>query len=216
MGRWKTIMTMVGMQNVYTGDIRTDLLEKYRNDELPLMGNAAHRHLASRACEMAEKAQEFELPEEDIQAMLTWFGMTLDAQKHHLDMKKFEEDHDISGIIEKINGSIQEKRKETRAVLEKMNEIIDEEEWERIRTDYRLQKNWKKAVSDHWHKIIVGDAMKLAKTIIAEGGLEEDIRLALIYLKVCIETNKYLLDYMKFKQENGVVELYVKYNARPY
>ena len=216
MGRWKTIMTMVDMEHVYTEGIRTDLLKKYRNEELPEMGNAAHRHLVGRACEMAEKAQDFELPEEDIRAMLIWFGLAMDAQKNRLDVKKYEEDCDISGIIGKINGVIQERKKETRAVLERMNEVIGEEEWEQIKVEYRLRKDWKKAVSDHWHKIIVGDAMKLAKTIIAEGGPEEDIRLALLYLKVCIDSNKHLLDYMRFKHEHGIVELSVKYNVRPH
>jgi len=213
MNRMETIGAVAEMFGTYS-KFSDEMRQKYAaDDDIPQMGRAAHKRIVNQACAIAEKTIKFELPEEYVTNALIFFGICMDAQKHHLDWSRAREDLQINMIASEVKKRIDDRRKETRDLLEKADKMIGEEEWKDIQEKYRLNKPWDKSVSENWHRIIVGTARKLALNVVERGGTMDEIRTALMYFKVCVDVNKCLLDYVKFQNENGIVELSKKYGV---
>lgn len=175
---------------------------------------AAHRRLVTKAEKLAEYALNHDWPQEENVKALKYFGACVDAEKHRLDIRKLEEDLGIEKLFEKY----QNQRDQFKALIQKGREYAGGEEgMKAIQEKYRLsgsKKDWTQSVSYTWHRVIVGQAAKLARTVIEKGGTEDEVKLALVYLIVCIDVNKYLLDYSRYQIENGLIELGEKYGIK--
>lgn len=212
MGRYETIETVIRMQKVYSEEKAKEMREKYFDETLSqTRGGKGHRRIVENACVIAEIAQVADIPEELKENALIFFGVCVDSEKHRLNWKKCRDDLDIQKIVEQHNKYAAEKALRIRRLLEWAKELVTDEEWNDILSRYRIRKNWKAAVSENWHRVIVGSASKLANAVVEKGGTAAEVKLAVTYFRVCMDANKHLLDYTKFEQENGVVELYEKY-----
>ena len=100
-----------------------------------------------------------------------------------------------------------------RNLIEKRREFVSDAELEEIYKEYKV-KTPSKIVSPIWHKVISQRAGALARAVIVKGGTKEEVKLALTYMLVCLDAEKQKLDYARFKQENGVVELSEKYGVK--
>ena len=215
MGRYGTIETVLEMRKAYNDDIRGAMHSKYQKEGIPIPGKTLHRKIIDEGCALAENARRLKLPKEDIWHTLVYFGICLDSVEYHLDWKQCEQDFDIPAIREKVSVYYQKRAEETRELLQMAKNIISEDTLADIREKYRIQ-NTERGLSHTWHKIIVGRSRNLAREVIHNGGTPAEVRLALQYMLVCIDANKHQLDYMKFRQENGIVELAEKYGSRCY
>ena len=59
---------------------------------------------------------------------------------------------------------------------------------------------------------IVGDAAKIAQSVMMGGGSTEEVRAALKYLMVCMDAKEYRLDYLQCATECDIPYLKLKYN----
>lgn len=212
MGRYETIGTTIGMKQVYNGDLVAEMRKKYHDEDFH-MTHKDHRRYVNRACDLAEQVddpQKF-LTNEIYRARL-WFGICLDSERWHLNPEKAAEDLDILSIRKKVNDQHAEERARLRELLDRSKEMIPEDEWIRILEKYELQDGLKKRIKEHWHRVITGKAVALAREII-QNGTQEELKQALIYLKVCIDANKHMLDYKRFGKENDIEALGNKYGV---
>lgn len=63
------------------------------------------------------------------------------------------------------------------------------------------------------HIAICTRAKALAESVFVLSGTEEDVHKALEYLVVCLDCEKYCLDYKKYREDNCIRELEKKYGV---
>lgn len=97
----------------------------------------------------------------------------------------------------------------TGTVLNMLGEHFNEFEKICISDNYKEKDG--EELSPNRHKILTGEAMNIAKKIIANGGTEEEVNKALTYLVVCMDARKYKLDVTKCFDELGIDQLKTKY-----
>lgn len=214
MGSYNIIGTTIAMARVYDGDTRIYIRDWYHDPKAEFAHGVAQRRLVTRAEKLAEYALNHNWPQDEVTKTLKYFGACIDSEKYRLDVKKLEEDLEIQPLFEKYKAE----RENFKDMIQKGREYIGGEEgMKAIREKYRLsgsKKDWTQVVSFSWHRVIVGQAAKLVRTVVANGGTEEEVKAALKYLIVCIDVNKYLIDYTRYKQENGLVEIGEKYGVK--
>lgn len=69
-------------------------------------------------------------------------------------------------------------------------------------------------INIHYHRILVGKALKLFKCMVELGATEEELKRAAEYALVCIDAVKYCLDYKKCRVDNGIAALEKKYQIK--
>lgn len=99
----------------------------------------------------------------------------------------------------------------TTELLELMWKVVSEEERQNIIRKYKMDYadiNFTPAR----HRMVTGRAMTLAKTVINDGGTEEEVKKAILNLMVCMDAEKYKLDLKKWEQDSNVALLKQKYH----
>jgi hypothetical protein len=210
MGRYETIGTTLGMKQVYTGDLIAEMREKYHDEDF-VMTRREHRKYVNISCTLAEKVDDpAKFSKDEIRRAYIWFGICLDSERWKLNPEKAAEDLGIPSIRQIVHDYRMEERAQFHELLKKGNELISQEEWLQICEEYKFQGDRKNVVNDNWRRVITGGAIVLSKEV-AKNGTEEEFKKAIIYLKICMDVNKYSLDYRRFRDENGIKELANKY-----
>ena len=94
-------------------------------------------------------------------------------------------------------------------ILNMACKLIQSEEYQRLRVQYEMHP--KKYMSEAYHRRISTEAANLAKNVVNRGGTAEEVSLALKHLYVCMDAEKYGLDWLRFRKENGIAALAHKY-----
>lgn len=94
-------------------------------------------------------------------------------------------------------------------VLEMACNTIKSEEYQQLRKRYEMHP--RKYMSETHHRKVSTEAANLAKAVIAHGGTRDEAELALKHLYICMDAEKYGLDWLRFRKENGIRELCRKY-----
>ena len=96
-----------------------------------------------------------------------------------------------------------------RKILGLMKDTFSEDELKEIIEKYCDEGYYPKTAKAH--NLVTGHATRLVYNVINRGGTDEEVRLALKYLLVCINSHKHKLSPKKFGYENGVWNLMKKY-----
>lgn len=97
------------------------------------------------------------------------------------------------------------------SIMLRTDEILTVAEWERIKTEYQFKEGYSRARSANWHRIITGDAVRFAIDVINNGGTAKEIRDACIYVRICVDSEKYSLGYIQFSKDHRLVDIKEKY-----
>lgn len=87
---------------------------------------------------------------------------------------------------------------------------LSRDEYELLRDSYREQNT---LMSEHQHKRLSTIAAKLARTVLINGCDIQEIELALTNLWICMDADKYRLNWRRFQKENGIDKLMEKYKG---
>lgn len=101
---------------------------------------------------------------------------------------------------------------EYQSVLKMAELALPRDEYSKIRDIYRIADPWK-TVCSRTHKVISTQAAKLARTIMRNGCDIQETELALTNLWICLDSERYRLDWKRFQVENGVDKLFDKYKG---
>lgn len=88
---------------------------------------------------------------------------------------------------------------------------LDQKECEQILKKYGNTKGDEMIISNSVYKLIVGEAIRLITTMNDRGATKDELTKAKYYLRVCIDSKKYNLNYIRYRQENGIEQLAAKY-----
>lgn len=99
---------------------------------------------------------------------------------------------------------------EARGWLKRIHSEFSEEEIQQIRRMY-FRAGVTKDFKPRTHTMICVRARNLAESVFVLGGSKEECRLALKYLLVCLDCEKYCLDWRKFKDDYRIQNLEKKY-----
>lgn len=91
------------------------------------------------------------------------------------------------------------------------DEILTIAEWEGIKAEYQFTQGYSRAQSTNWHRIMVTDAVNFAIDVIDNGGTAEEIRNAIIYVRICVDAEKYSLGYIQFSKDHHFADVKEKY-----
>ena len=94
-------------------------------------------------------------------------------------------------------------------ILREAKDKINSEAYAEIRDKYKLEKPVE--LTPAGHRILVGRAVTLAKQVFNNGGSEEEINKALMYLYITMDALKYNLDWKRYKEKNDIYLLMRKY-----
>ena len=105
---------------------------------------------------------------------------------------------------------------ETEAMKELMEnmDLLDEKKCDFIRKEYRSKKGEEMDISNSFHKMLVGEAMRMVSAMKDYGATKEELTEALYYLRVCMDSMKYRMDYIRYREENGIEQLAAKYGIK--
>ena len=104
-------------------------------------------------------------------------------------------------------------RKKTAETLNAIAELITDEIKNNYREHYKMPEGTEK-INEIKHNMITGQALHLAQYVMEKGGRKSEVFNALMYLSICIDTRKYILDYSKAYRDFGISELLEKYGAK--
>lgn len=102
----------------------------------------------------------------------------------------------------------------TTELLTLAKELIDGGDYTKVREDYNKKKLGSVyRIGAHEHKILVGNATKLAKLTITNGGTKSEIYWCVLWLYICMDALKYDLDCNKFWNDHedvysGIIKKY--------
>lgn len=96
-------------------------------------------------------------------------------------------------------------------IMLRTDEILTLAEWERIKTEYQFKEGYSRVRSANWHRIITGDAVRFAIAVIDNGGMAQEIRDVCIYVRICVDAEKYSLGYIQFSKDHHLADLKAKY-----
>jgi len=97
-------------------------------------------------------------------------------------------------------------------ILGLAKEVINSEEYDKIRDKYKDPKQI--LLTPSGHRIITGHALELAKRVIKYGGTDDEVKLSIINLYICMDALKYQLNWGKFKRDNNINVLVRKYAVK--
>lgn len=95
-------------------------------------------------------------------------------------------------------------------LLGKASAIMKYDEYIQTREEYRI-RNPRKYVNANTHRKIMQESIDLAKTVINRGGTDDEVRNAVMYFYVCVDSRKYCLNYGKARKDFRIDELIRKY-----
>lgn len=97
-------------------------------------------------------------------------------------------------------------------MLKMRKEVVDEKEYTDIRDRYKMDEIDSK-FTERRHRIITGEAVKLANLVIKNGGTKDEVKKAIINLMICMDSMKYKLDWARWKRDNNMCLLIRKYQG---
>ncbi len=105
-----------------------------------------------------------------------------------------------------------EKRKELvlleiKEMLEKSKELASNEGRKALYEKYKRTKPYSES-----HRYVVGVAVKWCRLICDYGGTDEEVGIALRYFLVCVDSEKYNLDYKRYRDDIGLMPIVRKYS----
>ena len=95
-------------------------------------------------------------------------------------------------------------------LLGKASAIMKYDEYIQKREKYRI-RNPRKYVNTNTHRKIMQESIDLAKTVISHGGTDDEVRNAVMYFYVCVDSRKYCLNHSKARKDFRIDELIRKY-----
>lgn len=104
-------------------------------------------------------------------------------------------------------------KKKTAEVLNTMNDLITDEIKNNYREHYKMPEGTEK-INEIKHNMITGQALNIAKHVMEKGGQKSEVFNSLIYLSICIDTRKYILNWSKAYWDFGISELLEKYGMK--
>lgn len=102
---------------------------------------------------------------------------------------------------------------ELKELLNMRKEVVSEEEYKEIIEKYKMDEIDPR-FTDRRHKIITGEAAKLAQMVIMNGGTEDDVKTAILNTMVCMDAMKHHLDWARWKRDNNIATLVRKYMTK--
>lgn len=95
-------------------------------------------------------------------------------------------------------------------LMEKASKMLKYESYIQTRENYQF-RNPRRYVNADTHRKIMGEAIRIAKSVIDKGGTDEEITQACLYLYICMDSRKYRLDWGKARKDCGIDDLIHKY-----
>ena len=90
------------------------------------------------------------------------------------------------------------------------NLLIRPDEYLRFRDKYQVH-NPKRRINITTHRCLIGASVATAKKVIDNGGTDEEVKRACLYMKLCFDGRKYMLDCYRAKRDLKIEELESKY-----
>ena len=94
--------------------------------------------------------------------------------------------------------------------IDRIRSEFTKEEIEELHARYFDPSIWR-FVKPRTHSLIVARAHNLVESVFARGGAEKDCRIALEYLLICLDCEKYHLNWKKYRVDNSISLLEKKY-----
>lgn len=95
-------------------------------------------------------------------------------------------------------------------LLKMRKEVVSEEEYNKIIEKYKMDEIDPR-FTERKHRIITGEAAKLAYSVIGNGGTEDEVKTVILNTMVCMDAMKHKLDWARWKRDNGIAPLVLKY-----
>lgn len=95
-------------------------------------------------------------------------------------------------------------------LLNMRKEVVNEEEYNKIVEKYKMDEIDPR-LTERRHRIITGEAAKLAQHVIWNGGTKDEVKTAILNTMISMDAKKYNLDWAKWKRDNGICLLVRKY-----
>lgn len=95
-------------------------------------------------------------------------------------------------------------------LMGKADKVLRYDEYLRIRAKYYIH-NPKRYVEADTHRRIMDSSVRIAKTVIDQGGTDEEIKQACSYMYICMDARKYRLDWHRARKDMKIDELVQKY-----
>lgn len=99
---------------------------------------------------------------------------------------------------------------ELKMIMGRVKEMVSEDERNEILKKYK-RADERPVISNTIHQRVVRHATRLTQLLIKRGATKEEIKIAVAYLMVCMDSQKHNLDWKRFENENGIAELQRKY-----
>lgn len=107
----------------------------------------------------------------------------------------------------------EERREETKKMLELQKSILSNEEYMAIVQKYNRGEPDEKLTGKK-HAVIMGAARNLLFDLINGGASPEEVKLGIINSMVCMDARKYNLDWARWKRDNDIATLVNKYHKK--
>lgn len=81
------------------------------------------------------------------------------------------------------------------------------EAYKQVLNKYRMKEDAIPNMTPKIHKMLIGEADRFFWMLVEKGAAKEEIKKAARYLHICVDTLKHRLDYIRYREENGINQI---------